>query len=241
MKIPPKEVSHNFEQVFERIDRACSRSGRAPRSVKVVAVTKSFPIRAIHMALGHGVHRIGENRVYEAEAKQESLGQVDAISWHMVGHIQSRKSEDAARIFDVIHSVDRLKIARKLSDKAQELSKGIPVLLECNVSGEGSKYGWKLEDKDRWSRVVEEFEQVLALPSLEVSGLMTMAPWTQDEQVVRDTFRKLGQLQDFLEKRLPGYWQELSMGMSDDFEIAIEEGATLVRLGRAFFGPRGNG
>jgi pyridoxal phosphate enzyme (YggS family) len=163
----------------------------------------------------------------------------------MIGHVQSRKASQVVAYYDYVHSVDRLKIARRLSRFADQSGRTIPVLLECNVSGEASKYGFPLENWEQDGAVERAFfatvEEILALPGLEVRGLMTMPPYVDDPEEVRPLFVSLRMLRDALQGRFPSVdWRHLSMGMSNDFEVAVEEGATMVRIGRGIFGPRGN-
>lgn len=226
--------------MHRRIAEAARRAGRDEASVCLVAVTKGRGTNLIRLAYEAGLRVFGENRVEEALPKLGDLADLVDIEWHMVGHVQSRKAKLVAPRFSMVHSVDRLKIARRLDLFAGECNRILPVLLECNVSGEMSKEGWKLAERGAWEREITEIEEVVRLPNLEVRGLMTMAPWTEDMEVVKRVFRTLRQLQSFLEARLPGHWRELSMGMTDDFEVAVEEGATIVRIGRAIFGERDN-
>jgi len=189
-----------------------------------VAVAKGFDASAVRAAFDCGVKDFGENRVQEAEKKIGQLSDFKPdITWHMVGHVQSNKARTAAELFDIIHSVDSVRLAGILSQRAEET---LPVLLEVNVSGEASKSGFAA---DEIAGVVEEAKQ---LPNLEVMGLMTIAPLTADPEEVRPVFRKLRELRDSLGL------EHLSMGMTDDFEVAVEEGATMLRIGRAIFGDR---
>jgi hypothetical protein len=165
-------------------------------------------------------------------------------TWHMVGHVQSRKASQVAQHYDYVHSVDRLKIARRLSRYAAEAGRTIPVLLECNVSGEGSKYGFALKNWEQDDALLSAFfsdvKEILALPALEVRGLMTMPPYVEDPEEVRPLFASLRGLRDALQERFQAFdGRHLSMGMTDDFEVAVEEGATTLRIGRGLFGPRG--
>ncbi|MDX1601119.1 MAG: YggS family pyridoxal phosphate-dependent enzyme, partial [Anaerolineales bacterium] len=221
------------------IGEAAARANRTAQDVAILPVTKGHPLEAVRAAYECGFRRVGENRVGEGISKREELSELEDLQWDMVGHIQSRKSKDVAPNFDRVHSIDRNKIARHLNKDAQEIGRTIPVLLECNVSGEESKYGWPLAERKEWDEHVPQFRDILEMEHLKVEGLMTMAPWVEDESVVRNTFRKLRELRDFLREELPaGNWRELSMGMTDDFELAVEEGATILRLGRALFGER---
>lgn len=232
------EIEPRLDELHARIHAAAVRCGRDPGSIRLVAVSKSHPPEVVRAAYQLGLRGFGENRVEEGLPKQKALQDLNEIEWHMVGHIQSRKAEAAVSGFQVVHSVDRTKIARRLDRFAGEQGVELQVLLECNVSGEASKYGWQLSSEAEWSGVVEQFSEIAALPNLQVLGLMTMAPMVPDPEQVRPVFRKLYSLRDFLRRSVAERWSELSMGMTDDYEVAIEEGATMLRIGRAIFGPR---
>jgi PLP dependent protein len=239
-------IARDLAQVQERIAEAALRAGRDPAAVTLVAVTKTHPAETAIAAYEAGVRNFGENRVEEGLAKIPVVR--DAIpgpqpKWHMVGHVQSRKAQAAAEHFDYVHSVDRLKIARRLSHFAQEAGLTLPVLLECNISGEESKYGFELAGWEQAEAQRDAFfatvERILELPGLAVRGLMTMAPFVPDPETVRPIFASLRGLLETLRERFPsGEWRHLSMGMTDDFEVAVEEGSTMVRIGRAIFGAR---
>lgn len=241
-----RDISRNLARVRERMAEAALRAGRNPAQVTLVAVAKTFPAEDVVAAYRAGVSHFGENRVGEGVAKISAVRA--AISgpqptWHMVGHVQSRKAEDVVAHFDYVHSVDRLKIARRLSRFSQGMGRSLPVLLECNVSGEASKYGFDLQgwerDQARQAAFFTAVEEILALPGIQVRGLMTMPPLVDDPETVRPVFASLRALQEALRARFePHDWRHLSMGMTDDFEVAIEEGATMVRVGRAIFGSR---
>ena len=247
-----KDVTHNLKRVQERMAEAALRAGRDPAGVTLVAVTKTRPAGEVVAAYQAGVRHVGENRVEEALAKIPAVQAAlpgPQPTWHMVGHVQSRKARDVVAHFDHVHSVDRLKIARRLSGFAHETGRVLPVLLECNVSGEEAKFGFDLPGWERDAARQEAFfaavEEILPLPGLSVQGLMTMPPLVTDPETVRPVFASLRALLDALRERFPtqglasGHdWRHLSMGMTDDFEVAIEEGATMVRVGRAIFGPR---
>jgi pyridoxal phosphate enzyme (YggS family) len=233
-----RDVAGNLERVRARIAAAARRAGRSPESIRLVAVTKNQPLDLARQAYALGVREFGENRVEEALPRQVALADLTEIRWHMIGHVQSRKARAVAPAFALVHSVDRLKIARALDERASEAGRRLPVLLECNLSGEATKEGWPLARRSSWEAIVSPFEAVCSLPHLEVQGLMTMAPWTERPETARPVFAGLRDLQAFLAARIPGRWIELSMGMTDDFEVAIEEGATIVRIGRAIFGER---
>jgi pyridoxal phosphate enzyme (YggS family) len=240
-------VAERWAAVQERIARAARRAGRDPAEVTVVAVTKTVPPERIVEAYACGLRVFGENRVEEAEEKipqvHARLGSEAHIHWQLVGHLQRRKARRALGLFEVIHSVDSLPLAEKLSRLAVESGRVVEILLECNVSGEATKYGFPLhrweEDPSQREAFMEAVARILDLPGLRVSGLMTVAPMASDPETVRPVFRRLRALRDFLAKRFPrASWAHLSMGMTDDFEVAIEEGATMIRLGRAIFGER---
>ena len=233
-------LAENIHQVQDRIARACARAGRDPSDVTLVAVSKTFPAEVIGEAYRLGLRDFGENRVQEATEKIPNIqSRTPNLQWHLVGHLQSRKAREAVDLFDVIHSVDSLKLADKLGRLCREAGRVMPILLECNVSGEETKYGFSVaraEDKSRW---MAEVEAILALPGVRVEGLMTVAPIAADAEDARPVFRALRQLRDELAARFPqAGWRRLSMGMTDDFEVAIQEGATIVRIGRAIFGER---
>ena len=230
----------NLQSVQERIAAAAARAGRDPAEISLVAVTKTQSPTIIRAAFHLGLRHFGENRVEEAETKVSELP--EDIAWHMIGHIQSRKAKRVAPIFEMVHSVDSVKLARRLDRASGGRPHPLPILLECNVSGEEAKYGFKA---DRWEQddaqrraLLSDVEQVLTLPNLQVQGLMTMAPIVLDPEQARPVFIRLRQLRDELAVAFDqADWRHLSMGMTDDFEVAIEEGATLVRVGRAIFAP----
>jgi hypothetical protein len=220
--MPVTSIAERLALICERVARAAERAGRSPAEVTIVAISKSFPPEAIEEAAAAGIAHIGENRVQEAAAKIPSLRHLP-VTWHMVGHLQTNKAKTALELFDIIQSVDSLRLAEALSHRAE---RPVPVLLEVNVAGEASKFGFSPPE------VPQAAEAVGRLPHLNVCGLMTIAPLVGDPEEVRPIFRELRQLRDALGLA------ELSMGMTDDFEVAIEEGATMVRIGRAIFGGR---
>jgi pyridoxal phosphate enzyme (YggS family) len=242
-------LADNIRQVQERIASACARVGRDPSEVTLVAVTKTFPAEVVAQAFRLGLCHLGENRVEEAAEKIPNVKYqisnltsplpAPDITWHLVGHLQSRKVREAVELFDVIHSVDSVSLATKLSQRCIATERVMPVLLECNVSGEDSKYGFHVGNAADHARWLGEVEKIVALPGVCVSGLMTVAPITSDPNQVRPVFRALRELRDELAHRFPqADWTRLSMGMTGDFQVAIEEGATMVRIGRAIFGER---
>jgi pyridoxal phosphate enzyme (YggS family) len=229
-----EEIVSNLAQVRERISEAADRVGRSPDEITLVAVAKTRSPAEILSAYRAGVRHFGENRVEEAEEKRPQLDLAD-VTWHMVGHLQRRKARRAIDLFDVLHSVDSVRLAQRLERVAAESEKVLRILVEVNVSGEESKYGFPLADR---AELVAAIEEMVPLPHLCIEGLMTVAFIAADPEQVRPVFAGLRELRDKLRARIPQVsWRHLSMGMTDDFELAIEEGATMVRIGRAIFGP----
>ncbi len=218
------EVAHNLDRLRERIQTAAARAGRKSEDVTLVAVSKTVEPERIEAALAAGQTLFGESRMQEARAKIPLVS--SRAHWHMIGHLQTNKARDAVALFELIHSVDSVKLAVELNKWAERAGKTQAILLEVNASGEASKFGLKPEDVDA---ALSEINQ---LSRLEVQGLMTIAPLRDDIEEVRPCFRRLREWRDGAGLR------ELSMGMTHDFEIAIEEGATLVRIGTAIFGER---
>ena len=231
-----RDLQDNLTRVRERLAAAAARAGRNPSDITLVAVTKTHPVEALLAAYELGVRHFGENRVEEAAAKLPAFKQAvadPAVVFHMIGHVQSRKAEEVAALFDRVHSVDSAKLAARLSRLA---ARPLPILVEVNVSGEESKYGLAAARREELFGVIEA---IAPLPNLRLDGLMTMAPLVADPELTRPVFRALRELRAELEARYPGLTlPQLSMGMTDDYEVAIEEGATLVRIGRAIFGER---
>jgi pyridoxal phosphate enzyme (YggS family) len=225
-------IAANFRTVMDRIAAAAKRVNRDPASVKLVTVTKTVSIEGIREALLSGATILGENRVQEAKEKIEQLGQV--ASWHLIGHLQTNKAKYAVKLFDLIHSVDNLELAAEIDKQAAKLGKVQDVLVEVSIAGEAAKAGVGMGDAASLVR------QAATLRNIRIKGLMTMPPYSDNPEASRPYFRKLKELSSSIEKEnLPGVsMAELSMGMSGDFEVAIEEGATLVRVGTAIFGER---
>jgi pyridoxal phosphate enzyme (YggS family) len=233
-----EELAARLRDVRARIAAAAERVGRAPETVQLVAVTKTVPVEAIRAAYGLGLTTFGENRVHEARDKiaQVAALPLPGIRWELIGHVQSNKVARAVELFDRVESVDSVRLAELLSARAVALGRRLPVLLEVNVAGEARKTGFATDV------VIEAARRIAALPGLASEGLMTVAPLVDDPETVRPVFGRLRELRDELRDAVPlgaeGGWPHLSMGMSDDFAVAIAEGATLVRLGRALFGAR---
>lgn len=219
-----EEIRANLEAVKKRVAAACARAGRDPAGVRLVAVTKTFGADAPTAAIAAGATDIGENRVQEARDKKPSV--VGSARWHLIGHLQSNKAKDAVRLFDVIETIDSLDLAQKVASAAKNAGKRPEVLIEVNVGREAQKTGANPDE------VVELSRQVAAVDGLSLRGIMAIPPHGTPEET-RLWFRELRKLRDAT--GLP----ELSMGMTEDFEVAIEEGSTIVRVGRAIFGARG--
>jgi PLP dependent protein len=221
-------IAKNLAGVQKRIEEACARAGREASSVLLLPVTKGHSAEAIEEAAGLGLRVFGENKVQEAKAKIPQCS--SRLQWHMIGHLQSNKARDAVQLFSMIESIDSLSLAEEVNKWAEKLGKRIPILLEVNTAGEASKYGFAPRNIP--------VEEVNALSRLELQGLMTVAPYAAAAERVRPYFQKLREFRDECSARLGAPLPHLSMGMSGDFEIAIEEGATIVRIGTALFGPR---
>ena len=241
-------IKQNLAQIHKRMSAAARRAGRDVDEITLVGVTKTHPAETVLAALAAGLQHIGENRVGELASKRQLVAEhlpasTPAPVWHMIGHIQSRKAAQAVAAADFIHSLDSLKLARRLERFAAQAGRVTPVLLEVNLSGEAAKYGWPAArwqtGAEQWGALREFVAAVAAMPHLRPGGLMTMAPWVMDQAIIRPVFCSARLLRDKLAAEFPAVdWRHLSMGMTDDFEIAIEEGATIIRVGRAIFGPR---
>ncbi len=226
-------IGENIESVQQTIRDACRRAGRVPEDVRLIAVSKTMPADFIRQAYAAGLREFGEYRVQEAAAKRHELADLDVV-WHLIGHLQSNKARLACQLFDWIQSVDSLHIAERINHAAVAAGRKLPVLIEVHLGEEASKFG--VEENE----LAQLAEQVGALPSLDLRGLMVLPPFFDDPEDVRPFFRHLRELAGRIAARnLPGVsLRELSMGMSHDFEVAIEEGATIIRVGTAIFGER---
>lgn len=228
-------IALRLTEVQECISKACRRAGRRMEEVGIVAVTKSFPAEVVRAAVAAGLSEIGENRVQEARDKRLLLGNLAGVRWHLVGHLQKNKAGLALALFDLIHSVDDLELAHVLNRRAAVLNRTVPIFLEVNVGEETTKFGFPPQEEVLFRAA----EEILRLPHLRLEGLMTVAPIAPDPEQVRPIFARLRDLREKLRERFPeAPWTHLSMGMTDDYIVAVEEGATLVRLGRAIFGER---
>jgi pyridoxal phosphate enzyme (YggS family) len=237
-------IAARIQIVQEQIAAACAHANRDPSGVTLVAVSKTHPAAAVLAAAEAGLQHFGENRVEEASAKIPAVRGESSLplTWHMIGHVQSRKARLVLPLFDLVHSVDSVKLAEKFSALAVEQNRTLDVLLEVNVSGEVSKDGFQAGGWERDAAVREAFwqdvAQVIALPGIRLRGLMTMAPIVAEAEQARPVFASLAALRAALVAALVVDLPELSMGMTDDYPVAVEEGATLVRVGRAIFGER---
>ncbi|MEM8532075.1 MAG: YggS family pyridoxal phosphate-dependent enzyme [Chloroflexota bacterium] len=246
-------ISERLSEIHNRITQAAQRVNRDASEIRMVGVSKMHSPDLIREAYAAGLTDFGESRVQEAEPKIDALREEHSdIVWHLIGALQTNKAKRAVRLFDMVHSLDRLSLAHALNrhlaeaiepEQTQAIPPHLDVLLQVNVSGEASKYGFPLFGWEDNQELVQQFfgevEQMISLPHLVIRGLMTIAPWADDPETARPTFQSTRQLRDVLAQQFPTQdWSELSMGMTDDFPIAIEEGATLVRVGRALFGER---
>ena len=223
-------VSENLERVREQIARAAAKVGRAASGIQLVAITKTHPAEQVREAIEAGQNLFGESRIQEARAKIPELP--SNVHWHFVGHLQKNKIRQALPLFEMIHSVDSLGLAQDMNRIAQEEAMHPRVLLEVNVAGEGSKFGFQPD------KLCQQMEELLSLPRLSISGLMAIPPLAEEAEPSRKYFVQLRELRDRLQTEFRVDLSQLSMGMTQDYPIAIEEGATLVRVGTAIFGER---
>ena len=223
-------IESNIRTIQEQIEQASERSGRAPSEVTLVAVSKFHPWQAVLEAAEAGVQFFGENRVQEARLKIPQCP--STLHWHLIGHLQSNKCRDAVGLFEMIQSVDSWSLAEQLNKAAEKRGSSLPILLEVNVAGEASKFGYSPET------LPEDLMKLNALSRLEIHGLMAIPPWTPQPEKARAHFQKLANLRKQCEDILQAPLPVLSMGMSSDFEVAIEEGSTMIRVGTAIFGER---
>lgn len=224
-----KMIADNLKSVTQRIASACEKIGRPPEDVELVCVTKEASIEKMEEALSLGVRIFGENRVQDAIIKHKAIG--DRATWYLIGHLQTNKARDAVKIFSLIHSVDSIRLAEAIDKEAAKTDKVQDILVQVNASGEESKFGLAPE------AVIEVIKEIALYPNIIIKGLMTIAPEVEDPELVRPYFRRLKELRDEINSsQLITYnLQLLSMGMTNDFEVAIEEGSNMVRIGRAIF------
>jgi PLP dependent protein len=228
------DIAHNIQSIRERIAKVATECGRSSEGIMLLAVSKTFTVESIFQAAQAGVSQFGENRVQEAEGKIDHFRKIPNLEWHLVGHLQTNKARRAAELFDVIQSVDDIRLAEKLNHASLEIGKTLSVLLQVDLGGEETKFG---ADS---AQIREIASAVSGLKGIRLDGLMTIPPYFEDPERSRPFFAKLRELREMLESERPGCLgqQHLSMGMSHDFEAAIREGATIVRIGTAIFGLR---
>lgn len=231
-------IQKRYQNVRRQVESAAQTTNHGTGRVRLVVVTKSKSLDVVKAVIDAGARMLGENYLEEAEDKIASLANPD-IEWHMIGHLQSRKADRLTGKFKLLHSLDSVKLASRLSKACCSRKEILPVLLEMNVSGEASKFGFQAWDKGRWMELVKEIDLILEMPGLKIIGLMTMPPYFPDPEDARPYFQKTRRLQSFLCEHFPTtHWDELSMGTSADYIQAIEEGATFVRVGQAILGTR---
>jgi pyridoxal phosphate enzyme (YggS family) len=224
------DLISNYRDLCNDVNNVASRSGRNPEEITIIAVSKTFPAATLQQAIDHGITILGENKVQEAKSKSETLQ--GTYSLHMIGHLQSNKAKEAVKLFDCIHSIDKFSTAQKINNAAREAEKIQKILIQVNTSGEETKSG---VSKNNLLNISGE---IADLDNVEILGLMTMAPHTDDETIIRDTFKKTRDLLNEVNVKHGFNLTDLSMGMSSDYRIAIEEGATMIRVGSLIFGKR---
>lgn len=223
----------NLDLLRKKISKAAALTNRKLDDIKLVAVTKFVDVARIEETIKEGIIAIGENRVQEAKEKRDTFHLIDKVEWHMVGHLQTNKVKDAVRIFDLIHSIDSLKLAEKLNEEGKKINKIVKGLIQVNTSGEDTKFGLKKEEIDN------VLKEIANMTNLTIEGLMTIAPFASDENLIRQCFRELRLLSESIDNKFKNVTMKyLSMGMTNDFEIAISEGANIIRIGTAIFGER---
>lgn len=224
-----ERIGRNLAVLHERVDAACARSGRESTDVRLVAVTKLVEPEVVEILADLGVTDVGENRVQEGRRKQEILGGTLGLRWHMIGHVQTNKAKEVVRRFDLVHGVDSVRVAEALDKRAASAGRTLPILIECNTSGEESKFGVAVDD------LGPLLAGILPLGSVRLEGLMTMAPFVDDPEETRPCFAALRELADVARRATGLPLPDLSMGMTNDYEVAVEEGATMIRVGTALF------
>ena len=234
-----QSIRERYLETLENIAIAARSVGRDPESIKLIVVTKAQPVEVARAAIEAGAQFLGENYPEQGVMKLQSLREFSAVEWHMIGHVQSRKAQLVAENFNFLHSLDSLKLAKRLDRFCGEAGRILPVLLEFNVGEEESKSGWPAWNEELWPTLLDELSLVIALPNLKVNGLMTMPPLGATAEFSRPFFKKLKRLQKYLSLQFPQVdFSELSMGTSGDYEVAVQEGATWVRVGTAIVGAR---
>lgn len=238
-----ENLSQNLRSVGEKIKASARQAGRNPDEIQLVVVTKKHPVETLQSLIEIGVQDLGESYAEEGRTKKEALQssgiELANVQWHMIGHVQSRKASSVVQHFDMLHSLDSLKLATRLNRIAEEQDRRLPVLLEVNITGEASKYGFASGEEESWPELYPVVEEISQMAHLRIQGLMTMAAIVSNGEEARPYFERARQLRDSLAERFADQdWSRLSMGMSSDFEAAILEGATIVRIGSKILGPR---
>ncbi len=239
MNVTEQQIRENYLAVLERIRLAAIKVGRNPKEIQLVVVSKSQPVEVLLAAYQAGIRIFGENYPQETEEKIKLLTQLEGIQWHMIGHLQSRKAPIIAKYFSKMHSVDSLYITEKIEKELTKTGRMLSVLLELNLASEQTKSGWEVKEEADLEELAKQIKVITSFPHIKLDGLMTMPPLFAEVEKVRPYFRKLGEIQRQLQEMLHGLQlRELSMGTSADYEIAVQEGATLVRIGQAILGAR---
>jgi PLP dependent protein len=240
MTLSSEQILLNLQNVQQRISTAAQSAGRDPQEIKLVAVTKTQPVEVIRALPSDLVEILGENYVGDTQQKQEALGDsARSFQWHLIGTLQSRKAKYIPSLFSYMHSLDRLSIAQKLSRLYSEHHSKLPVLLQMNVANEVTKSGWSLNPAQPSAEILSEIDEVIHLPNLMVQGLMCMPPYSENPENSRQYFVDMRKIQTLFSRHFPDCdFSELSMGTSFDFEVAVQEGATYVRIGEGIFGKR---
>lgn len=234
-----QHIRERYFQVKHQVTQSALQVGRDPQTIRILVVTKTQPLEVIKASIEAGIRLFGENYPEEALPKILAVQHQQGIEWHMIGHLQSRKARIVVEHFSAMETIDRIEIAEKLNRLAQEANRVLPVMLELNVSGEESKFGFPAWDEQTFASMLGAIEKIISLPNLSVKGLMTMPPLFEQMEASRPYFVKLRRIQDSLRKIFPQVgWDELSMGTSADFPVAVQEGATIIRIGTAILGPR---
>ncbi len=234
-----KIIAENYHKVIQRIQEAARLAGRDPQSIRLVVVTKTQTMDVIKAVIEAGATDLGENYVEEALPKIQSLASPPGLNWHMIGHIQSRKAQDVCEYFQFVHSLDSVKLAARLSRFANKYQKALPVWIEFNVSGEETKSGWNIAKKENWKNILVDLAEIFTFPNLIFFGAMTVPAYSHNPEDSRPYYQILKEFQNTVTSQLKvDGFEGLSMGMSGDFEVAIQEGSTCVRIGQAILGPR---
>jgi PLP dependent protein len=234
-----KRIQDNYQLVVERVAKAAREVGRDPKEIRLIVVTKTQSVEAIKAVIEAGATHLGENYVEEALPKIHELRNEKLLTWHMIGHVQSRKASLVCEYFQYLHSLDSVKLAERLSRHAAELNKTLPVMIEFNVSGEESKSGWNLGINENWDNILVDIEKIIPLQNITLLGVMTIPPYSENPEESRPYYQKIRRFQETVSNTFSlTLFSEISIGMSGDFEIAIQEGSTCVRIGQAIFGPR---